>query len=255
MSAPSAARIRRVYDAAIAVACAQDRVNDLSGWCRYKSELPLERRQDVLEAVEKFATAWSVFTALDTALDVDQIIELSTSVGIKGHSWLEKVRQEGLDLFVAFAVHSSDVGLAAFIAPERIADRFLDARPFVSEDRWMYSSRYREKLTKEAHLVLRKVALLSTADNSAHRIRVDVEAMEARLDGAMHRLDNEDAAKFLAVVAEKDGHWVSMNDVLASYPELELSKPSRLKDKLPKIIQDALESSPAKGTRVRKASG
>ncbi len=76
------------------------------------------------------------------------------------------------------------------------------------------------------------------------RLQVDVDQKTVTLDGTPHKVSHEQAL-WLDALVKANGDWRSST-------ELNVTKPDRLKARLPKEIQKMIESTTGKGSRIRR---
>ncbi len=78
----------------------------------------------------------------------------------------------------------------------------------------------------------------------------DVNRMTITLDGVSHDVDSEDAVRWVKVLADRSGEWVSSSELKIYDIELDGSRPDRLKRYLPEAILSLIQSNTRKGSRI-----
>jgi hypothetical protein len=84
-----------------------------------------------------------------------------------------------------------------------------------------------------------------------HVLSVDLNRLTITLDGKTYDVRSEAALRWMKVLAEHPGEWISGPDLRKYDQELDSCRTDRLKPKLPDPISDLIDSDPGKGSRIR----
>jgi hypothetical protein len=85
------------------------------------------------------------------------------------------------------------------------------------------------------------------------RLTVNLGALSASLDGQSFGVSSEQALRWVKVLADRPGDWISSAILHQLDPELDGTRTHRLKKFLPKPIADIIESDTGKGSRLKLA--
>jgi len=80
-------------------------------------------------------------------------------------------------------------------------------------------------------------------------VTVDLKRMVLSIDGRTYAVDSALALRWVKVLTERPGHWVSASDLRKHDPELEGARPDKFKKKLPDAILSHIDSDRRKGSR------
>jgi hypothetical protein len=85
------------------------------------------------------------------------------------------------------------------------------------------------------------------------RLTVNVDQRTATLDGRTYDVKSPRALRWLKVLADRSGDWISSADLYRFDPELDGVRTHRLRKYLPEPIADLIESDRGKGSRLTMA--
>lgn len=85
------------------------------------------------------------------------------------------------------------------------------------------------------------------------RLTVNLDQRTATLDGQSYDVNSQQALRWLKVLADRPGEWISSADLHLIDPELDGVRTHRLKKKLPEPIREMIESDTGKGSRRKLA--
>ena len=85
------------------------------------------------------------------------------------------------------------------------------------------------------------------------RLTVDLAALSATLDGRRHDVRSEQALRWLKVLADNAGNWISAADCEKHDAELITPRVDRLRKQLPDELADLIDTSPGRGCRLNLA--
>ncbi len=83
------------------------------------------------------------------------------------------------------------------------------------------------------------------------RLTVDLARMIITLDGQEHEVTSESALRWVKVLADHAGEWISGKDLEKHDPELASTRTDRWRKFLPKPILSLIDSVTGKGSRIR----
>jgi hypothetical protein len=83
------------------------------------------------------------------------------------------------------------------------------------------------------------------------RLAVNLECRTLTLDGETYDVDSVQALRWVRVLAERPGEWVSGADLSKYDPELDGARPDKLKKPLPGALLSLINSETGKGSRLR----
>jgi len=90
-----------------------------------------------------------------------------------------------------------------------------------------------------------------TANVGCRNIVVDVDRLEIRIDSVSHPIENETAARYVRVLVERAGSWISSVDLPRWDSELQVGEDvTRLRRNLPKPVREAITGKRGKGTML-----
>lgn len=92
---------------------------------------------------------------------------------------------------------------------------------------------------------------VSSPETPPPRLQVDLACMTVTLDGHKHELDSKQALRWIKVLAEHPGQWISKSELQGYDRELDGTRTDRLKKFLPADVSSLIESKTGKGTRIR----
>jgi hypothetical protein len=104
---------------------------------------------------------------------------------------------------------------------------------------------------------LRKLALQAETTQASEkeppppRLTVDLACMTITLDGVSHDLSSENALRWVEVLADHPGKWISAPELKDYDEELDGCRPDRLKKHLPESVLNLIDSEEGKGSRIR----
>lgn len=82
------------------------------------------------------------------------------------------------------------------------------------------------------------------------RLKVDLDTLEISFDGVVYQIKSSKAALWLKLLADNEKTWFTSSDAVLLEPDLEKSRPDKLKSYLPEEIRSMIESNPSKGSRI-----
>ncbi|KKM84520.1 hypothetical protein LCGC14_1298340 [marine sediment metagenome] len=91
----------------------------------------------------------------------------------------------------------------------------------------------------------------TTSDLLSERLKVDLPRMTATLDGTAFDVKSKQALRWLRVLVEHPGEWISGKELESYDPELMDVRTCRLKHRLPDKIKSLIEPGVGKGSRIR----
>jgi hypothetical protein len=86
---------------------------------------------------------------------------------------------------------------------------------------------------------------------AAPRLTVDVARKTITLDGETDDVTSDAALRWVKVLAEHPGEWISAVELRKHDPELDSARTDRLKKLLPERVQHLIDSETGKGSRLR----
>jgi hypothetical protein len=89
------------------------------------------------------------------------------------------------------------------------------------------------------------------APRGTARISVDLDRQTISLDGKSYDVASIQALRWVRVLARSPGVWLSGRETVQQDPELAGSRTERLRTKLPREVQELIESQPSRGSRLR----
>jgi hypothetical protein len=85
---------------------------------------------------------------------------------------------------------------------------------------------------------------------SPSRLSVDLQSRTITLDGVKHEIDSELAVRWVAILAQHRGQFISANELAEYDPELIAPRTDRLRKCLPDAIDCLIESRNTRGSRI-----
>lgn len=83
------------------------------------------------------------------------------------------------------------------------------------------------------------------------RLSVDLPRRTATLDGTPYDVTSEQALRWIKVLSEHPGEWISSADLSRYDGELDGFRPDKVRDYIPPAITACIESATGKGSRLR----
>ena len=125
----------------------------------------------------------------------------------------------------------------------------LDACQAEAEWEFYKAQRYLIEQSKETAAVARDAEVLPP-QLPPPRLTVDLAKKTITLDGNPYDVDSENALRWVKVLAEHAGDWISSTGLKKHDSELDGCRPDRLKKHLPDAVLDLIESDTGKGSRM-----
>jgi hypothetical protein len=89
------------------------------------------------------------------------------------------------------------------------------------------------------------------AESAPPRLSVDVSRRTITFDGASNEVPSVSALRWVKVLAEHRGEWISGSELEEYDPELDGVRTDRLRKRLPESIRTVIDSDRGKGSRIR----
>jgi hypothetical protein len=126
------------------------------------------------------------------------------------------------------------------------------------EARWAWVSNTTAKVREHAAQMDRALQrfrqeMLEGARIEEPRLTVNVDQRTATLDGQTYDVKSQQALRWLKVLADRPGDWISSTHLHLIDPELDGVRTHRLRKYLPEPIADLIESDTGKGSRLTMA--
>jgi hypothetical protein len=93
--------------------------------------------------------------------------------------------------------------------------------------------------------------LAADGEPPSPRIAVDLACRTVTLNGTPHDVSSANACRWVAVLAEHLGEWISSTELEGYDNELVAVRTDKLRKHLPKNVDDLIESDTGKGSRLR----
>jgi hypothetical protein len=178
--------------------------------------------------------------------------------------WLsEPAREQILGIIACGTPIDCEVRLAHLVEWKQTQFRVAAAKPLAAAALAKHEDEKWERFTDPAFRPwhqwlatriegLRECQLAQDATPPALPVQVDVATRTVSFDGALYDV-SEQAARWLKVLADHRGEWISGEQLAGHDPELDGVRTDRLRSRLPDSVRALIDSKPGAGSRMRRA--